>query len=137
MITTTTHLNFRGTARQALEFYHQVFGGQIMLVTHAQTYPDFAPAEAEHVAYGQVQSPEGFSVMAFDVPASRPYSPGESAVFVSVRGTDADELNRYWNGLAEGATIIQPIAPSAWTPLYGMLKDKFGITWVLDIAVAY
>lgn len=135
-ITTTTHLNFRGQARDALAFYQSAFGGDIMLLTHAQIYPEFAPDEADLVAFGQVQSPAGFAIMAFDVPASRPYSPGESALFVSVRGNDAAELTDYWTRLADSATIIQPLGPSGWSPLYGMLKDRFGITWVLDSAVA-
>ena len=136
-ITTTTHLNFRGQAREALAFYQSVFGGEIMLATHQQAYPSFAPDEADHIAFGQVESADGFRIMAFDVPASRPYAPGQSAFFVSVRGTDTEELTAYWNKLAQGATIIQPLAPSSWTPLYGMLQDRFGITWVLDIAVSY
>jgi PhnB protein len=136
-IATTTHLNFRGEAREALVFYQSVFGGETMLVTHSQTYPSFAPEEADHIAYGQVESAEGFRIMAFDVPTSRPYAPGESPVFVSVRGTGIDELTGYWTKLSAGATIIQAFGPAGWSPLYGMLKDRFGVTWVLDIAVSY
>lgn len=133
-ITTTTHLNFRGQAREALAFYRSVFGGELMLLTHQQTYPSFAPEEADLVAFGQVESPDGFRIMAFDVPAARPYDPGITPVFVSVRGTDPDDLARYWTALADRATIIQPLEPSGWSPLYGMLTDRFGITWVLDLA---
>ncbi len=45
-IATTTHLNFRGQAREALEFYQSVFGGHLVLVTHAQSYGTQDPAEA-------------------------------------------------------------------------------------------
>lgn len=136
-VQTTTHLNFRAQARDALEFYQSVFGGSTFIATHAQAYPTYAPEEADLVAFGQLESPDGFRIMAFDVPNARPYDAGISPVFVSVRGTDADELMRYWTGLAQDATILQPIGPSGWAPLYGMLTDRFGITWVLDIAVAY
>lgn len=136
-ITTTTHLNFRGQAREALAFYQSVFGGQIMIATHSQAYPSFPPEEADLVAYGQVESAEGFRIMAYDVPGARPYDPGIAPVFVSVRGTDNEELTRYWTALAAGATVIQPLAPSGWAPLFGMLTDRMGITWVLDIAAAY
>lgn len=136
-IKTSTHLNFRGQARDALAFYQSVFGGDLMIATHAQAYPSFPPEEADLVAFGQVESADGFRIMAYDVPAARPYDAGIAPVFVSVRGTDTDQLTRYWAGLAEGANIIQPLAPSGWSPLFGMLTDRFGITWVLDIAVAY
>jgi len=136
-ITTTTHLNFRNSAREALYFYASVFGGEPVIATHAQAYPSFPPEEADLVAFGQLQSPNGFSIMAYDVPAARPYDAGIAPIFVSIRGNDEAELTRYWNGLSDGATIIQPLAPSGWTPLFGMLTDRFGVTFVLDIAVAY
>ncbi|GAB7046150.1 VOC family protein [Catenuloplanes indicus] len=136
-ITTTTHLNFRGDARAALEFYRSVFGGEIAVATHQQAYGTTDPAEAGLVAWGQVHAENGFHVMAFDVPASQSYDAGDKPVYVSVRGADGDEITGYWKGLSDGATIVQDLAPSGWTPLYGMLKDRFGVTWVLDVAVAY
>jgi len=133
-IRTTTHLNFRGDARAALGFYQSVFGGDIVLVTHAQSYGTTDPAEAELIGYGQVTSPAGFSIMAYDVPASREYAPGIAPVFVSVRGDTADEVAGYWAGLVEGGTVIAPFGPSQWSKGYGMLRDRFGVTWVLDVA---
>ena len=125
-ITTTTHLNFRGEARQALEFYQSAFGGEIVLVPHAD--------DVEHIMWGQVRADNGFHVMAYDVPAALSYDAGDKPVFVSVRGTDAEEITTYWKALSSGATIVQDLAPSGWSPLYGMLKDRFGVTWVLDVA---
>jgi PhnB protein len=75
--------------------------------------------------------------MAYDVPSRTPWHPGEIPVFISVRGDAADEIARYWEGLADGATIVQPIGPAGFSPLYGMLKDRFGVTWVLDVQTAY
>ena len=136
-IATTPHLNFRGTARAALEFYQSVFGGQLVTVTYADAHAVTDPAEADQVMWGQVASDQGFCVMAYDVPARTPYEPGVNPVFVSVRGAGADEIAEYWGTLADGATIIAPLAPAAWSPLYGMLTDRFGVTWVLDVEVAY
>jgi PhnB protein len=114
-----------------------VFGGHLVAVTHAQGYGTQDPNEADLISWGQVQSEDGFHVMAYDVPAAKAYEPGTEPVFVSVRGTDEEELRRYWEGLAKDATIKAPLEPSGWAPLYGMLTDRFGITWVLDIAVPY
>ena len=130
----TPHLNFRGDARAALDFYATVFGGEPQVSTYADAgAPADAPG-AEQVVFGQVQTPAGFSIMAFDVPADRPWSRGEDPFFVSVRGGDAEEITRYWAGLSEGATVRAPLAASQWSPLYGMLADRFGVTWVLDVA---
>ncbi|NLF04491.1 MAG: VOC family protein [Actinomycetales bacterium] len=134
---TTTHLNFRGDARAALDFYQSVFGGDLVAVTYAQAGAVEDPAEAEQIMWGQVSSPAGFRVMAYDAPASRPWERGQAPFFVSVRADDAGELEPYWARLAQGSTVIVDLAPAAWAPLYGMLVDPFGVTWVLDVAVAY
>ncbi|MEV5741930.1 VOC family protein [Microbispora rosea] len=136
-ITTTTHLNFRGDARAALGFYHSVFGGDVVAVTYKDAGNVQNPDEADWVMWGQVVAGNGFHVMAYDVPSHTPWNPGENAVFVSVRGDDTDELTALWSKLAVGATIVQPLAPAQWAPLYGMLKDRFGVVWVLDVAAPY
>lgn len=136
-INAPTHLNFRGDARAALTFYHAVFGGHQALVTYRDANAVQNPAEADQIMWGQVAAENGFRVMAYDVPSRLGWNPGEIPFFLSLRGNDADEISAYWERLAEGATIIQPLAPAGWSPLYGMLKDRFGVTWVLDIEVAY
>lgn len=136
-IATTTHLNFRGAARAALDFYSSVFGGQLVAVTYGDAQAASGPAEADQIMWGQVTAANGFRVMAYDVPARLPYAPGENAVFVSIRGSDAAELTALWEKLAAGAAIIAPLAPAGWSPLYGMLKDRFGVVWVLDIEPPY
>lgn len=133
-IAVTPHINFRAQARAALEFYAAAFGGELTLVTYADMGAVQDPAEADQIMWGQVAAPNGFRLMAFDMPAARPWSPGESPFYVAARGTDVDELTATWQGLLDGATVLQPIGPAPWgSPLYGMLTDRFGITWVLDI----
>ena len=133
-ITTTTHLNFRGDARAALDLYASVFGGETAVVTYRDAHAVQDEAEADHVMWGQVQSPAGFHVMAYDVPGRLPYDPGANPVFVSVRGTDGDEVRRCWAGLAADGTVLQDLAPAGWSPLYAMVRDRFGVVWVLDVA---
>ncbi|MFF2083723.1 VOC family protein [Nocardia sp. NPDC058176] len=135
-VSVTPHLNFRGDARRALEFYRTVFGGELTIASYADMgNPD--PATADHVAYGQVVAENGFRVMAYDAYPHLAWDQGRDPFFVSVRGTDPAELQGYWDKLADGAEVNQPLGPAQWAPLYGQLTDRFGITWVLDIAVAY
>jgi PhnB protein len=146
-ISTTTHLNFHGDARAALEFYRSVFGGDLTVVA----YTDFGmPKElpdADKVVFGQVVAGNGFRVMAYDVPSQAGPAPAPAATtrangvtltgerfFVSVRGESADEVGALWDKLADGATIVEKFAPSPWSPGFGMLTDRFGVTWILDVA---
>ena len=154
-ITTTTHLNFRGTARAALEFYQSVFGGDLSLTRYRDAgMPADAPG-AENIVFGQLVSGSGFRVMAYDIPgasagatdaagaADAAGTRRENGVtltdqpfFLSVRGDTLDEAQRYWAALAAGAIVIEPLAASAWSPGFGMLTDRFGVTWVIDVAAA-
>ena len=136
-INVTNHLNFRGAARSALEFYQSVFGGDIAIVTYKDANNVQDPSEADQVMWGQVAVENGFRVMAYDVPSRMAWDEGKNAFFVSIRGNSAPELTGLWDKLSAGATVSQPLASSGWSPLYGMLKDRFGITWVLDLAVEY
>lgn len=132
-IVTTTHVNFRGDAQEALEFYQSVFGGEITLVSYRNAQNVQDPSEADQIMWGQVSGDSGFHLMAYDVPARTPWEQGQNSFFVSIRGTSADEITSYWKGLSAGATIVQELAPAGWAPLYGMLEDRFGVVWVLDV----
>jgi len=136
-IVTTTHLNFRGDARAALEFYQSVFGGEITLVSYQDAQNVQDPSEADQVMWGQVIGDNGFHVMAYDVPVRMSWEQGQISFFVSIRGKSADEITSYWKGLSEGAIVVQELAPAGWAPLYGMLKDRFGVVWVLDVIADY
>ena len=136
-IKTTTHLNFRGDARDALGFYQTVFGGDLMAITYADAQAVTNPAEADQIIWGQVASPDGFHVMAYDVPSARDWHAGRAPFFVSVRGDDAEALTGYWTKLTKGGTVLQPLGPAGFSPLYGMVEDAFGVTWVVDLQLAY
>ncbi|WP_244932309.1 VOC family protein [Nocardioides sp. W7] len=135
-ITTVTHINLRGTAREALEFYQSVFGGEIAAVTYRDAHSVTDESEADQVMWGQVASADGFHVMAYDVPAARPLLAGVAPYFISVRGADSEEITAYWTRLTDdgaGSTVVVPLAPAGWATLYGMATDRFGVTWVLDV----
>ena len=136
-VLTTPHLNFRGDARAALELYHAAFGGTLSVITYADMGNGDDPATADHIVWGQVEADNGFRVMAYDVYPFLEWERGKDPFFVSVRGNDPAELQSFWDRLADGATVKQPLEPSQWAPLYGQLTDRFGVTWVLDIAAPY
>ena len=126
-VKSVTHLNFRGDARAALEFYQSVFGGHLAVVTYKDAGNVQDPAEADQVMWGQVVAGNGFHVMAYDVPSQLPWDQGENPFFVSVRGDDTEEISALWGKLAEGSAVVRPLEPAPWAPLYGMLTDRFGV----------
>ncbi|MFT7837890.1 VOC family protein [Saccharothrix sp. BKS2] len=134
-VTTTTHLNFRGDARAALEFYRSVFGGDLAVVTYRDAGNVQEESEADQVMWGQVRAGNGFRVMAYDVPSRTGFDRGENSFFVSLRGEGVEEVTGYWRGLCDGATVVVPIGPAGWAPAYGMLRDRFGVVWVVDVSV--
>lgn len=54
-----------------------------------------------------------------------------------MRGEDAAEITGYWDALCGSSTIIRPLEPATWATLYEMVKDRFGVTWVLDVVGVY
>ncbi len=129
----TTHVNFRGRARAAFAFYHSFFGGDITIATYTDIHAVEDPTQADQVAWGQLAAPNGFRIMAYDVQPSKGFDPGENPFYIALRGTDADEITSLWAPLADGATIATPLAPAPFAPLCGMLTDRFGVTWIVDV----
>ena len=85
-LTATPHLNFRGNARAALAFYQTAFDGQVTMVTYQDAGQADQATAPDDVLWGQVTTPGGLRVMAYDVQAARPWHPGENALYVVVGG---------------------------------------------------
>lgn len=145
---TTPHLNFRGDARAALEFYQSVFGGTTVINTYGDFgMPKDAPG-ANHVVFGQVTAPNGFRVLAYDIPGPSGRSAETAGTtrrengvtittqpfFVALDGDSFDEVKGCWEKLSAKASVVEPFAASAWSPGFGMVTDSFGVTWVLSVA---
>ena len=70
--------------------------------------------------------------MAYDVQPSKGYDPGENPFYLTLNGTDGPEVQALWDELAKDArTVLIPLAPAAFAPLYGMLTDRYGVTWIV------
>ncbi|AGZ40817.1 VOC family protein [Actinoplanes friuliensis] len=149
-LTTTTHLNFRGDARQALEFYQSVFGGHLTVVAYGDFGMPKELPDADKVVFGQVSAENGFSIAAYDAPSQSPAAPAPTAttrengmtltgerVFVAVGGDTAEEISALWDKLSADAEIVEKFGPSAFSPGFGMLTDQFGVTWVLQVNAAH
>ena len=126
------YISFRDQAREALEFYQSVFGGELALDTFAQFDMGQDPSENDLIMHGQLETPAGFVLMAADTPSTMPYTPA-AGVAISVSGDDEAALQAYWDALAAGGTVGMPFETPPWGGRLGMVTDRFGIDWMLAL----
>ena len=126
------YISFSDTARQAMEFYKDVFGGTLTLSTFAEFGAQDAPG-ADKIMHGMLETDGGFTLMAADTPPGMPHNPGDN-IAVSLSGDDAEELRGYWQKLSAGGTVSVPLEKQMWGDEFGMCVDKFGISWMVNIA---
>ena len=124
------YLNFNGTARQALEFYRDVFGGELTLSTFGELGMAEG-ADANKIMHGQLQTSNGYTIMGADVPEHMQYQ-APAGFAVSLSGDDR-ALQDYFDKLSAGGTVDMPLAKQAWGDEFGMLTDQFGIQWMVNI----
>ncbi len=127
------YLGFRDNARDAMEFYRSVFGGELTTSTFAEFQASQDPAEQDKIMHAQLVTDGGLTLMASDTPNAMDYRPGTN-YSVSLSGDDEAELRGYWDKLTDGGTITMPLDKAPWGDSFGMCVDKFGVTWLVNIA---
>lgn len=124
------YLSFDGDARQAMELYRDVFGGELRLNTFGEFgQPD---ADADKIMHGMLATPSGFTLMGADNPPGMTYSRGNNFA-VSISGEDEAELRGYWEKLSSGGSVSVPLEKQMWGDVFGMCTDRFGVTWMINI----
>lgn len=126
------YISFRHNAREALEFYRSVLGGEVHIMTFGEMGDADSPI-ADDVMHGQLETPAGFTLMCSDTPDEMPYDPGNN-IAVSISGDDAEQLRGYFAALSEGGVVTVPLETQMWGDEFGMLIDRFGVGWLVNIA---
>jgi PhnB protein len=126
------YLAFDGTAREAMTFYQQIFGGDLTVSTFGE-FGDPGMPGADGVMHAQLETPSGLVLMASDTPPGQDhdttYAGGMTA---SISGDDV-AIRQYWEGLAEGGQVMMPFEKQMWGDEFGMLTDKYGVPWMLNL----
>lgn len=128
------YVSFDGDARQAMEFYKGVFGGNL----NTNTFGEFGQADspdADKVMHSQLETDGGFTLMAADTPTGMLRNPGDT-ITISLSGDDADALRGYWEKLSDGGTVTMPMEKQMWGDEFGMCMDRFGVPWMVNITQA-
>ncbi len=125
------YISFGDNARQALEFYQGVFGGELAVSTFGEFGQEDSPI-ANNIMHGQLETPSGYVIMAADTPPGKDYNPGDN-ISISLSGDDGDELRGYWGKLSSSGKVLVPLEKQMWGDEFGMCTDQFGIAWLVNI----
>jgi len=128
------YISFDGNAREAMQAYQGIFGGELALTTFGELGAADGPA-ADRIMHGQLDTTSGYTIMAADTPPGMDHNPG-SNIAVSLSGDDPDELHGYWDKLSDGGQVQVPLEQQMWGDEFGMCADQFGIGWMVNIAGA-
>jgi PhnB protein len=116
-----------------MSFYQSVFGGELTISTFAEFHASEDPAEQDKIMHSMLSTKDGLTLMASDTPNSMDYSPGTN-YSVSLSGENDAELRGYWQQLSAGGAVTMPLNQAPWGDTFGMCVDKFGVSWLLNIA---
>ncbi|MEN1883355.1 VOC family protein [Streptomyces mirabilis] len=130
----TPYLNFGGNAREAMEFYHSVFGGTLDITTYADLHRAEDAGQENLVAHSMLKGAVGVVLMGSDTTTPESHGPGGS--FSVALGGDETHLTAYWHRLSDGGTVTVPFAKSAWGALHGQCVDRFGTSWLVNVTAS-
>ena len=125
------YLAFSDNARQAMEFYRGVFGGELTVSTFGEAGGGEGP-DADKVMHAQLETPAGYTLMASDTPPGME-RPAGSSISISLSGDDAD-LRQYFEKLSDGGTVTMPLEKQVWGDEFGMCVDPFGVAWMVNVS---
>ena len=125
------YITFDGTCAEAMQFYAAALGGTLSVMTFRDSGMD-----VDGVMHAALETPAGFHLFASDTAEGMgEFRPGTN-VQVSLSGDEPDALRGYWQALGDGGQVTIPLERQMWGDEYGMLVDRFGILWHVNIAVA-
>jgi PhnB protein len=125
------YLNFRDETREAMEFYRGVFGGELRMMTFKEYQASEDPSEDDKIMHAQLEA-DGIMFMAADTPKSMEYQPGTN-FNMSLSGEDEAVLRGYFEKLQDGGNVIMPLEKAPWGDTFGMLVDRYGVRWLVNV----
>ena len=121
------YFQFAGTARQALERWQGVFGGEVRVATFAEFSRTDGPADA--VAHGQLAGE--LQLFAADAATGETPFQASGVLFSLLGAAEPDVLRRWFDDLASDGTVVDPLQQRPWGDWDGIVRDAFGVTWLI------
>lgn len=127
----TPYIHFPGTAREALSFYADVFGGGVQLLTFAEFGRSDGPAEA--VAHGYlIDSP--VALFAADVGGEEPAFRAQGVMFSLLGAAEAATMRGWFTHLAGEGKVVDDLQKRPWGDFDGQVIDRYGLHWLIGFA---
>jgi PhnB protein len=127
------YLNFAGTCRQAMEFYRDAIGGEIISMQYMSDVPgQEIPNAFQHYVMHAEYRCEHIHLMASDIMPEHPAIQTGNNVHLSINSTDLEEQARIFERLSDGGVVTMPLEDTFWGARFGMLVDQFGISWMMN-----
>lgn len=129
------YIHFKDNAREAMEFYQSAFGGELTMSTFKEGGAVQDGPHADNIMHALLVVGPELTLMAADTPPEMEYGArGGMSISLSGDMSDEEKLKGYWTKLSEDATITVPLDTAPWGDTFGMLTDKFGIDWMVNIS---
>ncbi|MEQ3554814.1 VOC family protein [Pseudonocardia nematodicida] len=125
------YLHFDGSAREAMEFYRSVLGGDLQVMTFGDMGAEGPVPPPEGVMHAQLDTPDGFVLMGSDGGDATTEGNGVS---VSLSGDDLPTLERWFAALSEGGVVDVAFEKQMWGDVFGQVTDRFGVRWLVNAA---
>ena len=135
-------INFNGNAEEAFTFYKSVFGGEFTKIIRFKDLAsdEFPIPEDEANKIMRIALPIGKHnvLIANDVPGFLGrVSEEENRSKIAVSAESREEAEKIFNGLSAGGSVEGPIGEGPWGTYGGMLRDKYGIEWIVEFDPSY
>lgn len=126
------YISFNGNARQAMEYYRSVFGGELKISTFKEFNLSRTPADDNKVMHSVLEISPEFTIMGADIASHMQFDNGQR-VTIALSGENETELGSYFQKLSSGGSVIEKWDQAPWGDYFGLLTDKFGVVWMLDV----
>lgn len=127
------YLFFEGRCEEALEFYREALGAEVTALFRFKESPEpgMCPSGAgEKVMHANLRIGDT-TIMVSDGDCQGP--PAFQGFSLSLSLTDTAQAERLFAALADGGQIQMPLAKTFWSPLFGMVADRFGVSWMINV----
>lgn len=129
------YLMFGGRCEEALEFYRSALGAQVDMLMRFSESPDPTPPGMLPPGFENKVMHASFRIGDNILMASDGCEEGSQfkGFSLSISVATEAEADRFFNALSDGGQVQMPLAKTFWSPRFGMLADRFGINWMINV----